>query len=209
MTNIFLEKGTLRPKRRFIKKQTSKIDKSLLILTAILIVLGLVFTYSASAFDTMAYFKRQLFFDIVGVIIMFILAKYYTQLQEIIKPKIVLYLTWIGLIWALFSAETAHVHRWIHLGPINIQPSEFAKLALIIFLSYSLSKKQNIAENPKSLIAPLILTGITILLVVFGKDMGIPFLMFGISLMLFFIAGTRIRDIAFVFLITAPFGVIE
>lgn len=209
MTNIFLEKGALKPKRYLAKRKTSKIDKSLLVLTAILIVLGLVFTYSSSAFDTMAYFKKQMFFDFVGIIIMFILAKYYVQLQEIIKPKIVLYLTWIGLIWALFSQETAHVHRWIHLGPFNIQPSEFAKLALIIFLSYSLSKKQNIEDNPKSLIIPAILTGITLLLVVLGKDMGIPFLMFAISIMLFFIAGTKIRYIAGVFLIAAPIGVIE
>ncbi|MBR4508678.1 MAG: putative lipid II flippase FtsW [Elusimicrobiaceae bacterium] len=208
MTNIFLEKG-LRPKRRLVKKQTSKIDKSLLILTSILIILGLVFTYSASAFDTMSYFKKQLFFDIIGIITMFFLAKYYSRLQEIIKPKIILWLTWIGLIWALFSAEAANVHRWIHLGPINIQPSEFAKLALIIFLSYSLSKKQDIETNVKTLKVPFLFTLITIGLVLMGKDLGIPALMFGVSCMIFFIAGTKIRYIAMVISVSIPFIIWE
>ena len=136
MTNIYLEKEPLKVRRTAIKKQVlPPLDRSLLLLTSILIVLGLVFTYSSSAFDTVNFFKRQIIFDVLGLIVMFFLARYYMRLQELIKPNILLYITWGLLIWALFTAEAANVHRWIRLGPINIQPSEFAKLVLIIFLS--------------------------------------------------------------------------
>ncbi|MBQ4494046.1 MAG: putative lipid II flippase FtsW [Elusimicrobiaceae bacterium] len=210
MTNIFLEKDTLKTKRNLSNKKTlPKLDKTLLIITAILIVLGLVFIYSSSAFDTIGFFKKQIFFDILGLIIMWVLARYYMNLQKLIKPNIILFISWGLLIWALFSSEAAHVHRWVRLGPINIQPSEFAKLALIIFLSYSLSRKQDIATNSKSLIIPFIYALITILLVVMGKDLGIPALMFSVSVMIFFIAGTRLKYIAGVFLLAIPAIVIE
>ena len=89
MTNIFLEKDSLKPKRNLAnKKALPKLDKSLLIITTILIVLGLVFTYSSSAFDTIGFFKKQMFFDIVGIVAMLILARYYTNLQQLIKPNI-------------------------------------------------------------------------------------------------------------------------
>jgi cell division protein FtsW len=210
MQNIFLEKEALKPRKNSVKKQPFVyLDKSLLVITAILIVLGLVFTYSSSAFDTIGFFKKQMVFDIFGLVIMLILARFYTNLQKIIKPNFVLYITWGLLIVALFSAEAANVHRWIHLGPINIQPSEFAKLALIIFLSYSLSKKQNIANNPKILTIPVLFAIITIGLVGMGKDLGIPALMFGISVLLFFIAGTKIKHIIYAALIVMPVVVIE
>ena len=210
MTNIYLEKEPLKVRRTAIKKQVlPPLDRSLLLLTSILIVLGLVFTYSSSAFDTVNFFKRQIIFDVLGLIGMFILARYYTNLQKIIKPNFVLYITWGLLVWALFSAEAANVHRWIHLGPINIQPSEFAKLALIIFLSYSLSKKQNIANNPKILAIPILFALITILLVAMGKDLGIPALMFVISVAIFFIAGTKFKHILIAGLVVLPLVIIE
>ena len=210
MTNIYLEKEPLKVRRTAIKKQVlPPLDRSLLLLTSILIVLGLVFTYSSSAFDTVNFFKRQIVFDVLGLIGMFILARYYTNLQKIIKPNFVLYITWGLLVWALFSAEAANVHRWIHLGPINIQPSEFAKLALIIFLSYSLSKKQNIANNPKILAIPISFALITILLVAMGKDLGIPALMFVISVAIFFIAGTKFKHILIAGLVVLPVVIIE
>ena len=210
MRNIYLEKGPIKLKNKK-KKQPEffSLDKPLLIITSILIVLGLVFTYSSSAFDTLAYFKKQAAFDAIGIVIMLILARYYMRLQEIIKPKIVLFITWGLLIWALFSAEAAHVHRWIHLGPINIQPSEFAKLALIIFISYFLSKKKDITVNPKSVLVPFIYTIITIILIVKGKDLGIPALIFAVAMALFFIAGTKKRYLAAVFLVFLPAVIIE
>ncbi len=209
MANIFLEKGPSKPKKKFVRKQTYKMDKSLLILTVILIVLGLVFTYSASAFDTISYFKKQVFFDIIGLIAMWILARHYSRLQKLIKPNIILFISWGLLIWALFTAEGAHVHRWIHIGPINVQPSEFAKLALIIFLSYFFSKKQYDANSWKSLRIPCAFAFITIVLIASGKDLGIPALLFSVCAMLFFIAGTKIRYILGVISITIPFIVVE
>jgi Bacterial cell division membrane protein len=205
MKNIYLDKNSIKLKDKKKKqKDFFSLDKPLLIITVILIVLGLVFTYSSSAFDTMRFFKKQLIFDVIGIICMLILARFYTRLQEIIKPKYFLFVVWGLLIWALFSAEAAHVHRWIHLGPINIQPSEFAKLALIIFLSYFLSKKKDIPLNQKVLIVPFIYTVITVGLIAIGKDLGIPALIFFVATAVFFIAGAKIKWIGLVYSLAIP-----
>ena len=195
MTNIYLEKGPLKFRKTTEKKALPPLDRSLLIITSILIVFGLVFTYSSSAFDTMGFFKKQIIFDIIGLIVMFVLARFYTDLQKLIKPNFLLFIIWGFLIWALCSAEAAHVHRWINFGFFNFQPSEAAKLVLIIYLSYALSKKQDIAKNIRTITVPLVFALITIGLVVKGKDLGIPGLMFGTAVAIFFIAGTRFKYI--------------
>lgn len=210
MTFLYLEKGPLKPRKILAKKQVlPPLDRSLLAITAILIVLGLVFTYSSSAFDTLNYFKKQMFYNFIGLIGMFVLARYYINLQKLIKPHILLFITWGLLIWALFSAEAAHVHRWINFGFFNLQPSEVAKLVLIIYLSYSLSRKKDISNDVKSITVPGIYAIITILLIVVGKDLGIPALMFVIAVMLFYIAGLKFRYIVYAGLVAIPFVVIQ
>lgn len=210
MKTIFLEKASLKVKKNTTKKEKfMPLDKRLLLLTAILIVVGLVFTYSSSAFDTNNFFKKQIVYDLIGLFAMFILARFYTRLQELVKPNILLFVTWGLLIWALFSAEAANVHRWINFGFFNLQPSEVAKMVLIIYLSYSLSRKNDIATNVRTLTIPIIYTLITIGLVAMGKDLGIPALMFVICLAIFFIAGTRFKHILIAGLIVLPLVIIE
>ena len=211
MKTIYIEKDSSKTGKDKTAKQSeyAPLDKTLLIITAILIVFGLVFTYSSSAFDTIGFFRKQIVYDVMGLFVMFFLARYYLRLQQVIKPNILLFITWGLLIWALFSAEAAHVHRWINLGFFKLQPSEIAKLVLIIYLSYSLSKKQDIAKNVRVLTIPIIYTLITIGLVVKGKDLGIPALMFVVSVILFSIAGTKFKYIFYAFLILLPGVVIE
>lgn len=210
MRTVYFERGPLKTRRTTVQTQVlPPLDKSLLLITAILIVFGLVFTYSSSAFDTTGFFKKQIIFDILGLSIMFFLARYYLRLQELIKPHILLYITWGLLIWALLSAEAANVHRWINFGFFNLQPSEVAKLVLIIYLSYSLSKKQDISRDIKTIAIPVLYSLITIGLIVKGKDLGIPALMFCTALAIFFIAGTKFKNIVIAGLIVLPVVVIE
>lgn len=187
---------------------TLKIDKSLVAFSAIMIICGLIFTYSSSAFDGLYYFKRQFLFDITGVIFMALLAQYYSRLQKMIKPVWVLFIVWGFLIWALLLPQAANVNRWINLGPINLQPSEIAKLALIIYLAAFLSKKPYAQLDIKSVLVPTLYAFITIGLVVAGKDIGIPALMFGVSLMIFFIAGMRLWPLITAVLAALPVGAI-
>lgn len=212
MSKVFVEKSPfsgLRKTKGEDKFKFLPIDNNLAAMTAVFIIAGLIFTYSSSAFDSMAYFKRQVIFDVLGVIIMLVLSQFYSSLQKLIKPVYILFATWILLVWVLFTDEAANVHRWINFGFFNVQPSEIAKLALIIYLASFLSKKKDIASDTTQVIVPVAYSLVTIGLIVAGKDLGIPALMFAVAVSIFFIAGAPISKLFYFIAAMVPLAVIE
>ncbi|MDR0953304.1 MAG: putative lipid II flippase FtsW [Elusimicrobiota bacterium] len=211
MNKVFVEKGPLKRRKKIGKEKSlfMPLDKTLIALTTMLVLAGLVFTYSSSAFDSLAYFKRQIIFDVLGIIIMLFLAQTYTKIQKMIKPVWLLFITWILLIWVLCLPEAANVHRWINLGFFNVQPSEIAKMVLIIYLASFLSKKSEADMDSVRVLTPILYSLITIGLIVAGKDLGIPALMVVVSLAIFFIAGAKIRKLFYLVLAMIPVLLIE
>ncbi|MBO7237711.1 MAG: cell division protein FtsW [Elusimicrobiaceae bacterium] len=172
------------------------IDKKIAVITFVFICFGLVFTYSSSAFDSSSYFQRQLMFDFVGVAAAIFLSQTYSKLQAKIKPIWLMYITWGFLIWVLFTKPIANVHRWINLGPFNLQPSEIAKVTLVIYMADYLSRVQGkIARNWKLLINPAVIIGITRALMFKAPDLGTPILICGVVAMMLYVAGMSWRQI--------------
>lgn len=174
------------------------LHKGLFAFAIVMVVVGLVFTYSSSAFaDSMRYFKRQLLFDVIGVFLMLFLAKYFTKITnlKIFKPLYILWFCWGLLIWALFSPEAAHTHRWINLGFFNLQPSEFAKVALIIYLASFFSKRPTKERKLSTYLVPIGYSVITIALIYVGKDLGIPILLSLVLVMMLIIVETPLKII--------------
>lgn len=207
MASIFLEKTNLTKRHRGAIKKKSiflPLDKTLLSFTAIMIIAGLIFTYSSSAFDSLAYFKRQIIFDVLGVCAMLFLSQYYSALQKKFSSVWMLFITWGLLIWALLQPEAANVRRWINLGFFNIQPSEIAKMVLIIYLCAYLSKLPDKRRDNMLLITPVVYTAITVALIVAGKDLGIPVLITTVALAIFFIAGAPVSKLLYAVLILIP-----
>lgn len=187
-----------RPKLQPQKKHKGfPLNKPLLIFALIMVVFGLVFTYSSSAFDSLHYFKRQLIFDIIGIIIMLFLAKFFTRIinKKFFNPLYLLWFCWLLLIWALFSKEAAHTHRWINLGFFNLQPSEFAKVALIIYFASFFSKRPVMQRKISTYLIPLGYAVITILLIYAGKDLGIPILLISVICAMMIIIETPFKII--------------
>ena len=175
------------------KRRGLPLNKGLFAFTIIMVVFGLIFTYSSSAFaDSMRYFKRQLLFDIIGVFLMLFLAKFFTKITNLkfFKPLYILWFCWGLLIWALFSPEAAHTHRWINLGFFNLQPSEFAKVALIIYLASFFSKRPSKERTLSTYLIPIGYSAITIGLIYVGKDLGIPILLAAVLFMMLIIVET-------------------
>lgn len=211
MNKVFLERAHIARKKSPANEKIKflPIDKNLVALTTMLIIAGLIFTYSSSAFDSLAYFKRQAVFDIIGIVVMLFLAQTFSWLIKVVRPVYMLFVAWGLLVWALLQPEAANVHRWINLGFFNLQPSEIAKLVLIIYLASFLSKKPELSRDSTDLITPTIYTLITIGLIVAGKDLGIPALMFLVSLAMFFIAGAKISKLFFILAAMVPVAAIE
>ena len=177
-----------------MKKLLSKIDKPLLIVTFIFFIFGLIMILSASSmesymrynFSPYHYFFRQGLFLLIGIIIFcFIIifpTKNYKKLDKFIIGIIILSL--IGLLAYGYTANNAA--SWYKIGPITIQPSEFAKLAIIIYMSVYYEKNKDNLDNQWSIIKPIIVSLVIIGLVVIQPDMGTAVIIGLITLIMFY-----------------------
>ena len=125
-----------------------KIDIPFLLLVITILTIGLVMLFSASytyAYynedgDSTYFFKRQLIFAVVGVVAMLLVSKVrYDYFKLFAIPAIAV--SWLLLVIVLFLPATqGGFHRWIDLKIFTFQPSEIAKLAIILFCAWSMDK---------------------------------------------------------------------
>jgi cell division protein FtsW len=98
------------------------------------------------------------------------------------------------LILALAADDTHQVHRWIRLGPLNVQPSEIAKLALVVFLAHQLARKEDRVNDLAATVLPCaVVVGQLAFLVYLQPDLGTAAIYVAILLVLLFLAGLRWR----------------
>ncbi len=97
------------------------------------------------------------------------------------------------LLVVLFLPAIGKTHRWIRVAGFSFQPSEFAKVVLILVVATVLVRNQQDLKAPQGLVRPLVLGGWIAGLVLLGRDLGIPVLMFGTTLVLCVAAGVRLR----------------
>ena len=177
-----------------MKKLLSKLDKPLLVVTFIFFIFGLIMILSASSMESYMrynyspyhYFLRHAIFLVIGFILFcFIIifpTKNYKKLDIFIIGVIILAL--IGLPFLGHNAKNAV--SWYKIGPITIQPSEFAKVALIIYLSIYYEKNKDKLDNQWNIIKPIIVAFIIIGLVIIQPDMGTSIIIGLITLMMFY-----------------------
>lgn len=123
-------------------------DVPFLLLVVVILTIGLVMLFSASytyAYynnhgDSAYYFKRQMFFAVLGVIAMLAVSKVKYDYFKIFS-LIALPVSWVLLaIVLVMPARFGDFHRWIYIGSFTFQPSEIAKLALIMFCAWGMEK---------------------------------------------------------------------
>ncbi|MCL2887824.1 MAG: putative lipid II flippase FtsW [Elusimicrobia bacterium] len=188
------------PKTRFLMP-----DRNLLIIMFTLMLFGLVFTYSSSAFESGALFKRQLIFGGLGLIAAAFLSQYYLRLQKKINPMFILYGAWFLLVFVLFTPKVANVHRWINLGFFNLQPSEVAKPALIIYIAYYLDNiSASISKSFNVIVPPLVLTAVTLGLMMLAPELGTPALLFAVVFLMLYTAGARLKHLLLILACAIP-----
>jgi cell division protein FtsW len=157
------------------------VDKWLFGVTLLLVLIGLVMVFSASAviakdrFGSPYYFMlRQTAWAFAGVIAMFIMIRVdYRKLQHPAIVYSLISVTTLLLISALFLDRSHNTHRWIKLGVLSFQPSELAKPAIILYLAYFLSTRlKQIDDWRRTLIPAVIPTLLFTLLIVRQPDLG-------------------------------------
>ncbi|HEY9070746.1 MAG TPA: putative lipid II flippase FtsW [Candidatus Ozemobacteraceae bacterium] len=150
-------------------------DHVLFFVVIALMGIGLTMVYSASSITSMAqmsdslfYFKRQLMWVVIGLLAMFGFARIdYRKLEPLALPLLVIAV--IGLVVVLIpgvAREIGGARRWIRFAGIGVQPSEFAKLCLVIYMAHSISRKQyQIHDMVKGVLPDLVITGAIFLLI--------------------------------------------
>ena len=168
----------------------------------LLLILGLVMVLSASSIESYKIFgsaytlaQRQAMFAIAGVILMLILARSSLRFWRFIAWGLLAF-SFILLVLVLFiGVEVAGQRNWIEIfGPFRLQPSEFAKLAIIIWGADLLTRKERMLDSWKHLLIPLLpVAGAMILLVLAEGDVGNALLLSVITAGLLFAAGAPLR----------------
>jgi cell division protein FtsW len=203
-------------------------DRWLFIATVALCLFGAVMVFSASAitarehYGNGSYFLvRQTIWIAIGIAGMFWLMN--TDYRKLRKPAVIftgLSVTLVLLV-AVFSLDRAHAtHRWFHLGPLNMQPSEFASLVVIVFLAWFLEIRREPGgigvNDPLRTLLPALGTVLLVVgLILAEPDMGtacmvcfvaaVMLLVGGLSLRYAAAAGLAILPLLYLAIVRAPY----
>jgi cell division protein FtsW len=158
--------------------------------------------------DGLFFLKKEVFFALIGVMLMILAMNlnyqvYYKTAYLILFFGIVLlFLPWVPGLGREVSGST----RWIRFLGFSFQPSEFTKLALIVFLSSVLAKKKDKIKVFSSGFLPLVLVaGIVMTLIIGEPDFGTAAILGTVVFILLFTAGAKLRHLFILFLGILPF----
>jgi cell division protein FtsW len=214
-------RGARAARRKKAKKRAAKLPAEynlLLTATLCLLAFGAVMVFSASSTtrvlsdgglsDSAFYLKRTLLFGAVGLAIMHFTARQGLGFFRRVTPLLL-----AGSLFLLFVVLFAGTNvngssRWLGSGFLQIQPSELAKVALILYAADLLARKPKRVKSIEGLMPFLLVTGAATLLVVAEPDLGTAMVIaFAVAATLV-AAGARIRDLALIALALACFALL-
>jgi cell division protein FtsW len=190
----------------------------LLTATLCLLAFGAVMVFSASSTtrvlsdgglsDSAFYLKRTLLFGAVGLLIMHLTARHGLELVRRLTPAILAGSLFL-LLAVLFAGTTVNgSSRWLGSGFLQIQPSELAKVALILYAADLLARKPKRVKSLEGLMPFLLVVGAAALLIVAEPDLGTTMVVcFAVSATLV-AAGARLRDLALIGIVLASFALL-
>jgi cell division protein FtsW len=192
-------------------------DYRILIVTVALVLVGIIMVFSASGtvagskYGDAAYFlKRQMAYAVLGFIGMYFTMKLDYRKLASLAPYLYLltaFLLFLVLIPGI-GREVSGARRWLSLGGLTFQPSEFAKLALIVAFAHFLVKKENagrLKDFVTGYMPNAMALGICFVLILLQPDMGTSVTVALVVFFLFFISGIRFSFILGTFLMLLPF----
>ena len=221
--------GSLRNVRRTVEAQLAApldakpsaagasrpVDAVLAATVVALIGFGVVMVYSASAVqatvqyhDPQFFLKRQVAYAVSSLVVLWTASRIdYHRLYRLTYPVLVV----VGVLLLLcvigFGHSGGGAARWLSVGPVHIQPAEMAKVALVIWLAYSLAKK---AERVKTFtvgfLPHLIVAGVYMLLCFKQPDFGSAVVLLLLTFTMLFLAGAKVGYILGASILGAGFG---
>ncbi|HEU5074417.1 MAG TPA: putative lipid II flippase FtsW, partial [Polyangiaceae bacterium] len=167
-----------------------------------LVGFGVVMVYSASLVEAITVFrdpqhflKRQAVFAAIALTIMFGVSRLdYVRLRPLTYLGLIAVVLMMVLSVAGFGHTGGGAARWLRLGPIHIQPSEAAKLALVLWLGYSLDKKrERVKSFSLGMLPHFMMAGVLVLLCMKQPDFGGAAVLMFLTFSMLFVAGARLQ----------------
>jgi cell division protein FtsW len=180
-------------------------DKVLFTVVLVLLAGGLVMVYSASmvggdgapAPPGLHPFVKQLLATAVGLIAMaFAMHIDYRRLRQPVWLYTIVGVILALLLMVLFAPPLNNSRRWLFLGGLSLQPSELAKIAVVLFIAYQIDKKWDRVNQPAVLVPCVSMTALAVVLVLLEPDLGTAGILVVISGTLLFLAGLSWRYVA-------------
>ena len=177
-------------------------DLFLLVVVMSLLVIGLVIVTSASAPKSLDdtggasvfhYGLKQFILAVVGMGILLFMVNYpYPKFKRFTIPLIILTVGLLVLVLTPLGWATKGARRWFNLGFFLLQPSELAKITVIMFLAHYLAEiKKGVNNFIVGVIFPLILVAMVCGLIMLEPDLGTTIVIFGTFMAILFAAGAR------------------
>ncbi|WP_081386302.1 putative lipid II flippase FtsW [Paenibacillus odorifer] len=196
-------KGTTKQNVSLPKRGTP--DFQLLILTLLLVGFGLVMVFSASSSLTLAsskfgndplyFIKRQVIWIVLGTIVMFIAMNiHYSKFKKWYVPIFII--TVILLLVVAFSEKINGAKSWLSIGKLGIQPTELAKISIILYISALITKKgERFRDFRTGYIPVMVIVGIVAGLIMMQPDLGSCLILVATSGLVIYAGGASMKHI--------------
>jgi len=175
-------------------------DKPLLVVVLVLMCIGMVIVASASipegialSDDPFRFLKRQVLYvficlALIAIVVNIPFSFWYKQQLTILALSLLALLAVL-----VIGTEVNGSVRWLRLGPVNVQPSEFAKLAIVLFLaSYLVRRQEEVVDTIKGFIKPLIVLSMFSVLLLLQPDLGSTVVIVVVMMGMLFIADAKL-----------------
>ena len=185
-----------------MKRKVIDFDISLGVAALVLSALGLLFIYDASSYsaeiqlgDAFHYVKTQGIALFLGLILMFAIV--FVDTEKIKKSAIYIYIVCLILLGLVFvpvlGVESYGAKRWLNLGFFTIQPSEYAKFGMVIFLARLMADKGT--DTFLKMLLMFLVGGIVAVLLLLEPNMSITICVLLVTVIMIFVGGTKIKHL--------------
>lgn len=202
--HLRLIKGGEPPSARLVEMANRRTVRMLLVATGFLTFSGLLMVMSSSAISAYAqfgsgfmFFVRQAISALVGIGAMWVTSRMrYTVWEKLAFPVLAVTGLLLGLV---LNPGTGHSvagsSRWLQLGPVTIQPSEFAKLAAALYAAKFLARRGDRLGDPAELVPMLLVMTALGGLVMLQPDLGTTLIIVGTLFLMLFVSGARLKHL--------------
>lgn len=180
-----------------------KYDVTLLAALFLLVAIGLVILYSTSVYngevkfhDSFYYLKKQVFATLLGFAAMFIVANMDYHIWEHVAGLGYLIAVLLSVAVIFVGDEYNGSKRWLSLGPFSFQPSEFAKVAVILFLAHMVTKYVKDMGKLRTMMK-IMVSILPIVALVGASNLSTAIIILGIGVILIFVASPKYGQFVF------------